>query len=262
MTWGEPVTELDLLAYVDGHLDPERQRIVEAHLASHPADARRVAADIAIGQGIRRLFEGLYRDRPPSRLTAVLNRPRRRLGAAAAAAGLALALGASSGAVGWWAGLHHQDRTATATTQPAAQANQGIRRLAAHLSDGVRIPDLSTAGYRLVRQGVVANADKPTLQLTYVDGGGQRVDLFLQPRSEPVRFHYEEANQRGLLSWSDGPIVYALTGDLSPDALRSLGEAVLRGLAPAGSPRPPGDRISDAPSPPAAVLPVASGTAR
>ncbi|MEW5726218.1 MAG: zf-HC2 domain-containing protein [Pseudomonadota bacterium] len=57
-----PVGEDDLLAYVDGRLDPRRRREVELHLLRHPADAVRVAADLAIQDGLRRLF----RSSPPA----------------------------------------------------------------------------------------------------------------------------------------------------------------------------------------------------
>ena len=41
---GDPrVTEEELHAYVDGELAADRQRTVEAWLASHPEDAARVA---------------------------------------------------------------------------------------------------------------------------------------------------------------------------------------------------------------------------
>lgn len=50
------VSEDDLLAYVDGKLAPHRRKAVEAHLASHPEAAARVAADLAILRGLRRLF--------------------------------------------------------------------------------------------------------------------------------------------------------------------------------------------------------------
>lgn len=50
------VTEADLLAYVDDQLPPHRRPAVEAHLARHPEIAARIAADLAILHGLKRLF--------------------------------------------------------------------------------------------------------------------------------------------------------------------------------------------------------------
>jgi len=49
-------TEFDLLAYVDGRLDPLRRAEIERHLQDTPADAERVALDIAILDGLRKLL--------------------------------------------------------------------------------------------------------------------------------------------------------------------------------------------------------------
>lgn len=50
------VTEADLLAFVDDALPPRRRAEVADHLARHPADARRVAADIVVMEGLRVIF--------------------------------------------------------------------------------------------------------------------------------------------------------------------------------------------------------------
>jgi anti-sigma factor RsiW len=50
------VTEADLLAYVDGRLASERRGEIEDHLARCPQDAGRVAADLALQEGLRLLF--------------------------------------------------------------------------------------------------------------------------------------------------------------------------------------------------------------
>ncbi|WP_279483060.1 anti-sigma factor [Aureimonas sp. SK2] len=42
----DPITELDLSAYVDGQLPDERRLAVESFLADHPAEAARVMADL------------------------------------------------------------------------------------------------------------------------------------------------------------------------------------------------------------------------
>lgn len=52
----DAVTEADLLAFVDGHLPPARRAEVEAYLMRHPIQARRVAADLALLEGLRLLF--------------------------------------------------------------------------------------------------------------------------------------------------------------------------------------------------------------
>lgn len=51
-----PVTESDLLAFVDGALPPWRRNEVADHLAGNPNDAYRVAADMALLEGLRLLF--------------------------------------------------------------------------------------------------------------------------------------------------------------------------------------------------------------
>lgn len=53
---GLPIHESDLLAYVDGRLDAERNAEVEIWLVDHADDAHRIAADMAIQEGLRLLF--------------------------------------------------------------------------------------------------------------------------------------------------------------------------------------------------------------
>lgn len=50
------VTEGDLLAFVDDALPSWRRAEVAEHLAQCPADATRVAADLALLNGLRLLF--------------------------------------------------------------------------------------------------------------------------------------------------------------------------------------------------------------
>lgn len=49
----DPVTDLDLAAYVDGQLGAERRLIVETHLSEHPAEAARVMADLRMNTELR-----------------------------------------------------------------------------------------------------------------------------------------------------------------------------------------------------------------
>lgn len=61
-----PVTESDLLAYVDGRLDDRRRQVVEAHLLTCPQDAERVEADLAVMAGLRQLLDPVARAAPPA----------------------------------------------------------------------------------------------------------------------------------------------------------------------------------------------------
>lgn len=99
----EPITELDLLAYVDGQLDrdPHRRALVERHLAVRPDDAERVADFSAQNEALRRAGAAVLEEPVPERLLAAVRRdasaPHRTLWRAAAVAALVVA-----SAVGGW----------------------------------------------------------------------------------------------------------------------------------------------------------------
>ena len=63
----DPVNESDLIAYVDGELDPMRRVEVEAHLARHPEDAVLVMADLRDRDALREAFT-LVPSQGPERL--------------------------------------------------------------------------------------------------------------------------------------------------------------------------------------------------
>lgn len=259
----DPIGETDLLAFVDGHLEPRRHRRVTEYLASHPEEATRVAADRAINQAIRRLFDRYYEEEPPQRLTAMLTHRRRRSQPTRwlirLAAALALLLGGGAG--GWWVSTQTQglpsiagmDRFANGPLKPASFSAGGgavqaappkIREPAEWLAEGLRqvarVPDLSSAGLRLVGQTVVGTAEHPALQLTYEDRRGGRVYLFLQTRWDdlPLRMQLRQGGDRGVVYWAEGPMLFAITGDAPPEDLRVLADAVQQAApAPAAAPK-------------------------
>lgn len=257
----DPIGETDLLAFVDGHLEPRRHRRVTEYLASHPEEATRVAADRAINQAIRRLFERYYEEEPPHRLTAMLTHGRRRPPRGRwpirVAAALALLLGGGAG--GWWLSTHTVPSASLAglerftngplkpasfaaavpTQQPPAKTREPVEWLAEGLRQTARVPDLGSAGLRLVGQTIVGSADRPALQLTYEDPQGGRVYLFLQTRWDDLepRLQLRQGGDRGVVYWAEGPVLFAITGDAPPEDLRLLAETVQQ-AAPAPSAAP------------------------
>lgn len=242
----DPITEMDLLAYVDGHLDPARQAAVERHLARTPEDARRVAADLAINDGIRRLFHRPFQELPPDPLTRLLRAPPSRRGflkplKMMAAAGILVVAGAAGG---FWLGagqgtqpLPGVEPLASGVLTPAAVGAKGgigepIVWLGERLKRSIRSPQLQALGFDLLRQDLVGNPSRPSVQLTYGDKRGRHVELFMQARWDGMKdqqYRYRESGGRGVLYWADGPLVYALTGDLTADQLRLLADQITPG---------------------------------
>lgn len=232
-----PIHEDDLLAYVDGCLDADRRRAVKDWLDRNPAAARRVAADLAINAGLRRLFPDPVRPPGPGRL------PRQAV--------VALALVAAGAAGGWTlAGGGSLPPAADGSEQmgdgwqAASTDGEPADALAAGLRQTLRAPDLSSAGLRLIGQEVEGNAGRPVLRLTYEGQDHERVTLFVQLREDPGT-GYRRDQREGLLLWTDGPLSFALAGDRSSGDLRVLAELVR--WSPGRPPRRP------------PLLPVASG---
>ena len=111
-----PLTEVELHAWVDRQLTPERHREIEAYLAHRPDEAQRAENYRDQKCELRALFDPVLDEAVPQRLLHAA-RPRRPWYLQRLAAGVAIAL--MSGAAGW--GL----RGGLATPAPADLAQQG-----------------------------------------------------------------------------------------------------------------------------------------
>ena len=100
-----PVTEADLLAYVDGKVPEARRAEVQVWLAARPDEAERIAAYSGQNEELRALFNPVLDEPVPGRLRHVLTRASR-WRAYALAAGFML-LGLAVGTLAGWQ-LHAQ----------------------------------------------------------------------------------------------------------------------------------------------------------
>jgi anti-sigma factor RsiW len=249
MSDGRTIGDLDLLAYVDGHLDPARRRQVEAHLAEHPDEAAWVRDCLRQDELIRALYEDAYRETPPEALVAALEGRDRRAARPAMRMAAALLALAATGVTGWWIGkssLAPSDayesflaeavaahRSAlypeTAGVELATFGDvQALSWLAEKTTFELQAPDLGELGLELVERRVVAAQDgRAGAQLTYEDGDGRKVTVYLRPRwseREPA-FRLGEHDGWPTAWWVSGPLTHALTGDLPEDELLALAEA-------------------------------------
>lgn len=248
------VGENELHAYVDGLLDEGRRAEIEAWLAIHPQKAELVASWSMQNERIRDAFSAdfvshsddhrlvLPKRRP---FLATFGRP----AVAAAAALLIFATGYGTGRLGLHdlspapaavtAGLAGEARSAfliyaSEVRHPVEVGADQQKHLAAWLGKrldyDLRLPDLSTLGYSLVGGRLVPVGGKAGALLMYQDNGGQRLTMLIG-RNEDNRetsFRLDTDGPVRTFYWVDGPIGYAVTGEISADELRAVADECYR----------------------------------
>ncbi|MDI6836588.1 MAG: anti-sigma factor [Rhizobiaceae bacterium] len=252
------IDEKDLHAYVDGQLDAARRSEVEAWLAAHPDDAAMIADWQAQNDDIRALFSGYARSEPrdPELLRAAQPKPARRLrhlplrqmAASLILLGAGIAIGQAMPSLLGRAPLSVQ-QTVAALPQEARSAfliyASDVRHpvevgadeqehlaawLSKRLDHPLSIPDLSRFGYRLVGGRLVPVGGKAGAMLMYEDAGGERITV-LAGRNDANRttsFRYATEGTIETFYWIDGPVGYALSGEISRERLREIAEECYR----------------------------------
>ena len=268
MSQTSPIVEADLHAWVDCVLPASRHAQVQAYLAEHPEQARRLAAYRAYDAAMRRLFEPLLHEPLPGRLRQAARPsawpawPQRVAAAVAfaavgAAAGWTARGGAPDGAVP--ARLASQP---AASAEPAAAADELPRRAAlAHavfspdarrpveigaaqqdqlvawlskrLGADIRPPRLVDIGYELVGGRLLPGQRGPVAQFMYQDGAGQRLTLYVSTEDAARRdtgFRFTRQGPINVFYWIDGRFGYALSGGVDRAELARIATEVHRQL--------------------------------
>jgi anti-sigma factor RsiW len=255
----DQITELDLMAYADGRLDAVRRRAVEAHLASDPDARALVEAFVRQNECLRRALDPIAAEPVPRRLEAVLERPEPRglrpLLQAASVLGLALL----SGFGGWWVGT---TSSPTAGTPPpflaGLEGNSSSSPILGSLEPLARPPgETRAAGAGLPEHGMVERAapwftdrvtvelkapslgasvaspelqrlveidGKPTVRFELAGPDGRAMALYLQTRPSGAApdIHLVETATGSTAYWQDGPLLWALTGEVEGADLVAL----------------------------------------
>lgn len=245
MKYETPISKADLHAYVDGQLDAKRKQQVKAWLAQHPEEQKELDNYRTLNQGIRELYAEYVEAPLPEALATAGRRQAIRW-----AAGIAiLAVGIT---LGW--GLRdatqHTDKVLIAThlVQPAAFAhmvyatdqtrpveiNAGeeqrlIRWLSDRLRTEIHAPNLAEFGYELVGGRLLPSTDRMAAQFMYQNVTAHRVTLYIRRivgiHADPTFKYARDGNVR-IFYWIDGPLGYALSGELSKQSLLSLAESI------------------------------------
>lgn len=244
-----PVNEVEIQAYADDRLAPERRAAVEAWLAVHPDEAESVAVYRRVRVALREAYEPVHSEPVPAVLLH-WKEPRlanRALPAKFVAAGVALGF-----AAGW--ALHSLDpdiaaqvarRTAVAHELYAAEVRHPVEvggaeeaPLAAWLSErlGMRVsaPDLQDAGMALVGGRLLPGETRPAAWLLYEARDGRRVTVYWAPdatRKGKSELGYAQHGNVQVFHWVDEECGYGVaSADLGKEALRRIALLVFEQL--------------------------------
>jgi anti-sigma factor RsiW len=250
-----PIREIDLLAYADGLLDAdsERKAEVEDYLQKHSEAAAKVRDYTDQNNALRRLFSPVMAEPVPERLKAVLEHASKStlgyVGRAALVASLLLAVAY----MGWLIGKHGQsdpwlvqdfaEQVMTAYVRPHLASGSTSDRVFEDVlqspygsllpsASQLQPPALTQQGFTLVDKHLTTTNGSQTAQVTYTAPGGRRLSLFLRPRwrEEAPQFHFTENEGVTMVYWLEGPLVYALVGQLDRQEMLAVVKAVRRSI--------------------------------
>jgi len=252
------ITEADLISYVDGQLEDRQRDAVRAHLASNPADARKVAMWQQQNATLTALYGPLDTDALPERLNVYRIERRLRLQRAdwrnvAAASILILAVGLTGG----WFGRGLVSQVAEPTHSIVADAAQAHKLFASEvlhpveiradaenasslpkwlskrLDRKLNIPDLTRHGLSLVGGRVLPSSEGAAAQLMYEDKSGQRVTLYIVAAADSSDTGMRRSSLGSLeaISWDDETIRCALVGNLPSDRMDAIAKDTYQQLS-------------------------------
>lgn len=243
--------EEQLHAYVDGVATEEERRAIEAAAARDPALAARLRAYEQQNRALHDAFDGVLDEPHALRVPNVPLWGWSRWGGMAAM----LLLGVACGflARGWVAAtgsapvIAREAVLAHAAYVPevrhpvevtAAEEQHLVAWLSKRLSTPIRAPSLIGAGYQLLGGRLLPPTHPkdpaPMALLMYENAQGRRLSLLVKRESTNTEtaFRFSEDGATRVFYWIDGPLGYALAGDLPKEELQTVARLVYRQLNP------------------------------
>jgi anti-sigma factor RsiW len=203
-----------------------------------------------MNNALRQLFDPVADEPVPARLALHTPDVRKRRSWRAAAAAAWIAVGATMGWMLHPAAVVHiadgpmrQDLVrpaafahavyATDVRHPVEVAAEHEQHLVSWLSDrlhtDIRAPSLAGQGYRLIGGRLLPSTNRMAAQFMYEREDGVRVTLYVRRgawANTATSFRFGNEDGLGVFYWIDGPLGYALTGELNRTELLALSEAV------------------------------------
>ena len=247
-----PITEEDLHAYVDRVLEPERRAEVGAYLDSHPDVAERVGAFTNQREFLRTALAPIAEEPLPPELNLSRIIQSRRRSASPTWWAIAAILLLCVGGIGGWTmrgSMETSPSGLVALAQEAADsynvyASDHVRPVEVLATDGsqlvqwvsdrlhraVKVPDLTTSGYRLMGGRLVATSHGPAAMYMYDDDHGSRLVVLTRPMStdQNAPMIPQSRDDVAGFTWADGGMGYSLVGQTAAESLRPIANEVRR----------------------------------
>lgn len=243
------IEDWDLHAYVDGEVPADLRAEIELRLSQDSELAAAVEGWREQKRLIREFYDPILSEPLPPQLTSIhKQRPPRRIHplAAMAAAVTLLLLGSIAG---WFAAhraisLEADTLVADALTAHkiyaaevrhpvevgAAESDHLATWLSKRIGHSFKIPDLTAEGYTLLGGRLLAAAGQPAAQLMYEDQSKRRITLFLVANTGATEtaIRIEQMGPLSACYWLDGPLGFAVAGELDRDRMMALAHEVYR----------------------------------
>jgi anti-sigma factor RsiW len=234
----DSVSEIDLHAFIDGELPPERAAAVEAAVARDPILAARVRdfradklalaaayrplADVPVPASLLHVARG-----SPRPATKRWGRPLVLAGAAALAASLLLTLAPRAprdGAIEQALAARENVRTPTRELdgRDLSSIEAADQAMSDMLGNATRVPDLSRAGFKLVSAELYGRTRSDAVQLRYEDAERRLFTVFLRPSAGPDAFEVTERGPVRICVWQNADVTAVMTGVMSTPELFRL----------------------------------------
>ncbi len=255
---GEPTTDAEVHAYLDGELGVEERERLERAVAADPALGERLASYRRTDHRLRTEFDAIAQEAiPEPMLAALFSRPaqarRRYLPALAAGIAMFVAGAFAGGLLLPNAGGGRSDAEAAAryaieahrvfaaeVRHPvevgADQRDHLVAWLSNRLGQPLSAPDLAGAGFQLIGGRLLPGEDSLGAQFMYENDAKDRVTLYVSKnlKGGQTAFKLTASGDLHTFYWLDGPLGYAITGAISESALLALAHSAYDQLTKPG----------------------------
>jgi anti-sigma factor RsiW len=253
MTKQRKIDDWALAAYADGELSGDAAAEIEALLRDDP-EAQLALAELKRQKAaLKQAYDPVLAESIPPAIRGVVARPR--LGDWRQTLQRVMLIGALAAAV---ALVVHAVDLRELTNSQAANMVSAVRSahavygseirhpvevaadqrdhlmtwLSKRLGEPVNAPDLVHHGYQLVGGRLLSLGEKPVAYFMYENARKQRMSLYIMtnPEHRNTAFRMEEADGIMTCYWLDGPLGYALAGEMTRAEMEPIAHAVYEAL--------------------------------